>query len=263
MAARRRPSQNLADSLIDKTDLSRMAEAVRRLTRILATALALVFSWLKLRGVEMPRVIAEPESLVIVRAALVLYYVSWVLAVMVDTRDEEDVFFATPTGGSIPRAAISIAVAVSVAFGILCWVQTFEDFVWALVAFWLLNLVAWRYFVRSLVTPIVSASRKISVQTGRRLLQARIDLMDEFLRGKWQWWRFGTGFAGLAILACLTFKPVTDSLTHTLTGITAAGFQAIAIAIFVIGMEGWIWVMRLRRRIGIRVLEHVDRHWPT
>ncbi|MEW6666791.1 MAG: hypothetical protein AB1512_16440 [Thermodesulfobacteriota bacterium] len=256
---RKRPPSDLPLVTLDKKgQLSRLADTTRWMTRTLAGLLALIFAWLKLEGLPLPAVTTEPVALLILRLTLVLYYSSWVLAVMVDTRDFEDAFVSAPHQGKIPARGFSIAVFLSASFGLLCWVQNYRDFVLALALFWVINILGWRYIVMNFLRPAIRESRGVLEKAEGHLYLERISVVDAYVNGGWQSARFIVGALGILLLAFLCFSHFLEAISRSLGFLSSTGFMAIAIAFFVLFVETWIWFQRIRRRIVIRQLERLS-----
>lgn len=236
-----------------------MAESTRWLTRAAAAILAAAFAWLQFQGVPLGTITGEPAASGLLRASLTIYYFSWIAAVMVDTRDEEDVFFAAPNRGRIPAAALWIIVAISVGFAILCWVDNHMQFVIALTIFWTLNIVAWRYFLHALIKPAIRGSRAVASRAGLVFDSQKISLLETYLCGGWQWYRYLAGFASIGLLGALAIPEVSETLRQFLGFGSLAGLGATAVLLHILAFEGWVWWRRLQKRFGIRLLERLQK----
>jgi hypothetical protein len=244
--------------LVEKRAISRMAERARWLVRMAATALAAAFAWLKLKGVPVAEATAEPGAVLLLRLTLVLYYFSWIAAVAIDTRDEEDVLLQAPNRGNIPVAAVVIVISISVAFGLLCWVRSFPEFVAALAAFWVLNVLAWRYLMNKLMSPAIEASASAARERRAYFEEQRVVLLREYLDGRWQWARFGWGTASLLCLAGLCVPTMADAVRGMVGFKSSSAVGSAAVLTHLLLVEGWVWWRRLEKRIGIRLLERVE-----
>ena len=255
---RREGDPQAAALLSQKRALSRLAASTRWLTRAAGTLLASIFAWLKLNDVPFAQITAEPAASVLLRSALVAYYFSWIVAVGLDTRDEEDVLYAVPNDGRFPAAALAILIAISVGFGILCWVNSYPQFVIALGTFWVLNFLAWRYLLRSVISPALERSYTLAATAGGPFDTEKLRLLDSFLRGRWQWSRFGAGAISIGVLAALTHPSVAEPARASFGFASSSGLGASAIALHLALFEGWIWWRRIERRVGIRLLERLE-----
>ncbi|HLJ75246.1 MAG TPA: hypothetical protein VKU62_11720 [Thermoanaerobaculia bacterium] len=65
---------------------------VRRLIGFLAASLAIVFSWLKLKGSELLPAAASLPGGVVIRAALIFWYASWLYGCLADIDQQERVY---------------------------------------------------------------------------------------------------------------------------------------------------------------------------
>ena len=247
------PSQDL----VEKRILNRLGAKTRLLTRASAALLAGAFAWLKLEGVPFPAITTEPAATVVLRLALVLYYFGWLLAVMVDTRDEEDVLLKAPNSGRLSPLALAIIVSISLGFGVLCWVRDYRDFVVALGAFWGLNIVAWQYLLRRVVRPAIRSTLDALSETGTLFDNEKVRSLEHFLCGSWQWWRFAVGGLSLGVLASLAFSRLAQLVAAQLGFLSASGAMACAILIHILAFESWMWWKRMQRWVEIRLLERL------
>ena len=246
--------QETAELLRDKTELSRMVRRFRTLIRILAASLAIAFAWLKLRGVDFPRLESQAAATILLRASLVFWYFSWLAAVLLDTRDEEDVLHRAPRGGRLPRVGLALCLVITVLFGLLCAVSTFEQFAVFLAAYWLINVVGWVYLISALLGPAMRASREYYDDIEDLFLVEQVRQLQRFLEGHWQWWRFGTGILAIAGINFVVFSKQGATLASHVEQLSEASLISLSILLFVVLFEIWVWVPRIRRWLAIRYL---------
>lgn len=244
-----------------KNRLIRMARLARILIRLLAGILAIAFAWLKLSGFPLPRLDTNLAATVFLRIALVTYYFAWLFGTTFDTRDEETLLAAAPNRGRIPVAAIGICVVITVVFGVLCWVDSYEKFAIALAAFWLLNILAWRYLVTKLTGPAIRTSYSTYKQEGAYFFVEKVRQLERYLEGRWQWYRFAAGLVGVIIVNLVVFSSLGDRVASGIALLSRDSFASLTILLFVLIFEAWVWYFRIKRRIGIQTIEYLEESY--
>ena len=203
---------------------------------------------------QLPRALGEVVTnsdfaTVLWRVSLVLYFLSWVLGSESDIDAQEEVYLVAPREGTLSQQDIGVGIGIAVVFGVLCWVSdNYRDFALALTGFWIVNIVTWRYLVRLLATPI-RESHTLYEREGRYIELERLRVAENYIAGNWQRWRFAIG----ALLAI-----VMNGLAWFDFG---RGYAAASIFVFVISVEAWMWLMRLRRKLALKALEEFGERY--
>jgi hypothetical protein len=245
-----------------KTELSRMARKIRSFVRILAAMLALIFGWLKLQGVPLPRLESDGVALLLLRLALVIYYFAWLSGVLFDTRVEEEVLYAAPQKGKIPPIAYGICVLVVVVFGVLCWVKNYPQFIVVLTFFWVVDILGWRYYlVARLIQPAMQESLETYKAEGAYFLVEQARQLEAYIAGSWKWARFWAGLGFIGVLAVLAFTRGAEIVAQRAGFLSASALLSLGILLWVLSMEGWIWYHRLRSTFVIRYLEEMKTRY--
>ena len=95
------------------------------------------------------------------------------------------------------RSSVSGALASNaLGFGILCYVSS-KDYRWAAVAltgFWGFNILVWRYMV-GVLKGSVHGSYASYGRSRRYIDMEKVRVVERYIDGQWQWWRFGLGAA--------------------------------------------------------------------
>jgi hypothetical protein len=185
------------------------------------------------------------------RAALVVYFLSWVIGADSDIEFQQEAYLVAPreeTGG-LTRTDIAMAVGIAIGFGVLCYVRnSYRGFALALTGFWIGNFLGWRYLTRMLEPPIRESIARC--ERGNRYIELeKVRIVEQYILGRWQWWRFGAGAVLAVGMNILAWKELS------------LGYAAFSIFAFVAIVESWIWLMRSRGKYGLRLLEDLsDRY---
>lgn len=249
---------NSIDVFTEKSRLLRMTRLTRTLVRSLAATLAFAFAWLKLNGFPLPRLDTDLAATFFLRLALVIYYLAWLFGVLLDIQDEETVLAEAPHRGRLPVAAFGLCILITVVFGVLCWVKSYQEFMITLTVFWLVNLIAWRYLVIKLTRSAIEASRARYEAVQAYFHVERLRHLDAYLHGRWQWYRFASGLVVMCALSVVVLGDFAPQLANRLPRLSPDSLISLAILIFVVVFEGWIWGFRVKRRTGIGALDALE-----
>lgn len=243
-------------------EVKSFAHGTRTLVKIIEYSLPVIVGGLELgelihdRGIErlpeaLRHAITNPDfSTVLWKAALVIYFFSWVLGADSDTEMQADIYLNAPHGGRLTKQDIGAILGIAVGFGILCYVSdSYRGFAVVLTLFWGFNILAWRYMVGVLQGPIRQSYASYG-RTARYIDIEKVRVVERYIDGTWQWWRFGVGAAlALAMDALAFFVDVPEGYAHG------------TIFFFVIFVEGWIWLMRWRTKVSLKVLEDLNERY--
>ena|SRR5579864_1264683 len=199
---------------------------------------------------ELGKVVTNADfATVLWRASLVLYFLSWVLGAESDIDAQEEVYLVAPREGTLSTQDIGVGLGIAVVFGVLCWVSNnYRAFAVALTGFWIVNVITWRYLVRLLATPI-HESRALYERDARYIELERLRIAENYIAGNWQQWRFAIG----ALLAIVMNGLAWFDLSR--------GYAAASIFVFVLSVEAWMWLMRLRRKLALKALEEFGERY--
>jgi hypothetical protein len=81
-------------------------------------------------------------------------------------------------------------------------------------------------------------------------------VLERYLCGKWQWYRFSLG--GIVILGLATIVYIKNSqlsIKYTVEPFSWDLIQALGMLVFVAAMEIWIWGERFRTKLSLEFLE--------
>lgn len=250
-------SKSLAavDIAKEKNQLMKLLSSTRTWMSILASGLVLVFGWLKLKGVSIIPLTSDSFTTVLLRGSMILYFFSWVFGASWDAHDQGLVYLTAPNKGRIPVIAIFLMIIITLVFGILCWVDSYVKFAAVLGIFWLVNLIAWQYMMRKLVGEVITKSSTILLQLGHHLELARLHIVRDYLSGSWQWWRFCIGAVLIICINVLANTNVPNDIKAATNVLSAEFVMVFSIFLFVAVVELWIWVMRIKRRISLNLLD--------
>src|SRR6516164_1583566 len=129
----------------DRTGVDKMARNIRWAMRIVAASLVFIFGWLKLKGIDFVPLAQDLPADILLKSSLALYYCCWVAGTAFDLDAQAAVYATAPNKGRIPLGGLGLICSVGFGFGLLCWIESFRAFFFALLAFWSLDWIGWRY----------------------------------------------------------------------------------------------------------------------
>lgn len=246
-----------------EADVKKFAHSVHRIVRAAELLLPVIVG-----GLEIGELVREngfallPHALVsaftnadvarvLWRAALVIYFLSWVIGADSDIEFQQEAYLVAPRGdtGGLTNRDIAIAVGIAIGFGVLCYVRdSYRGFAIALAGFWLANIASWRYLVRMLEPPIRESVAQCE-RENRYIELEKVRIVEHYILGEWQWWRFGIGTLLAIAMNLLAWRGVS------------IGYAAGSIFAFVVIVESWMWLMRWRGKYGIQLLEDLNQRY--
>lgn len=248
------PLEPLPDSF------SNIYRTARWLVRTAAAALALFFGWLQLNGLEFVPIATSLSAAVALKISSAVYYACWVAGLISDTDIQEGLYAIDPNKGRMPLVGFGMAVAFTVVFAVLCWTDTYSKFAAFLAVFFGINVIGWRYLVGHFLTQPVAESREAFRK--HPLRREKLELVyGRYLTGKWQWARFAGGGLLIIVINLLAFTRVADLVLPVTGGLSRDMLIALPVMVFVAFMEAWIWIVRLRLRAALKMLEHLGKRY--
>lgn len=210
------------------------------------------------------------------KITLVLYFSSWILGPKFDKTNEEDVYVSAPRGGRLPMGHVCAVLSVAILFALMAMAETLNDrdnlvpramvlvglnpasigrryqeygpvsFLAFLNVLWVINVPLWLMFVRGHIVPMSRRSQRILKADDDRLGLQKVRVMDDYIMGRWQAWRFATGAIYLIVVDAAVYLQLHRPIKL---------YEYIAICGFVVVFESWVWLERLKARVALRLLE--------
>jgi hypothetical protein len=250
-------------------ELSQMARRVRYAIKAVMIGLGALFALFQIKGIDFQSVLnglldnnaATATELLLLKTAMVLYYSCWIAGALWDTEVQENVYRIAPNRGIMPPqgwALFGIVGASAAVLAVLCWAGSPHYFAAALAGFLLINYITWRV----LVDRVIKESIRDGIATYSSAQQfAKLEslkLWAVYIDGAWQNYRFGVGGAIVTILCVIAFSPLIGAVSR-MTGVSSENLLVIlGIFIYLATLEGWIWIMRVKTKIGIETIRMLN-----
>ena len=244
-----------------KREVKKMSDLLKLLVWLVALFLPLLFGWLRFHGTDVVRIARETQTDILLKVALSVYFLSWCAGLTWDTNDQEMLYTVAPDEGRLRFGGIVIMILLLVVFIMLCFVESFDLFAGLLGVFLVINVTGWRYII-SKVTPVIVASfREYETENEFADLES-LRVLNGFMTGAWQWWRFAVGFSLIAFINLIAFyPPFAQIVSQSMSGLPTEFLLAIGTFSFIVVMEGWIWYQRIRTRATFSLIqEYSDRY---
>ncbi|MGH6849378.1 MAG: hypothetical protein ACREDD_02830 [Methylocella sp.] len=219
------------------------------------------------------------------KSSIVLYFTSWFAGVRLDLAREANIYRLPGPDVQIDPKSASLAFVIFVIFGVMyfiedintagndsllsqigslilidrntkqqviSWITRNGSFV-ILSGFnflWFFNIFLWRWFVEYFIKPLARKSREHYKREDDYFGIVKVDILNDYLDGKWQWTRYKLG---TAYLLCLDL--IIVPIQH---GWLARTTIAAVFAVFVIIFESWVWMERLRAGFSITNIDKLS-----
>jgi hypothetical protein len=249
MTRRPRATSALDSALDGKPQILSGARYIRWLVRTCATVLVLLFSWLKLSGVDFHPLAADITAGLLFQVTMALYYLLWVAGLTSDTDEQEAIYVAAPSKRHTYIGGATTAFFITLVFILLCLVKTPTQFAFALLFFHLINIAAWHYLTKRVMKAEFRKSERIYREADdfSRLEKLRL-VYDWYLAGGWQWGRFAAG--GVVVIAAALvagyFAHSGQSSIRVYGQVVSMELSiALLLLLYAVVMEAWIWRNRL------------------
>lgn len=245
----------------NKNNVIKLARNTKKIIGIISTLLILFFGWLKLKGVPIGFIVNTVSADVILKASLVIYFMSWISGTINDTDDQELVYAIAPNQGRFPWQGIILCALVATVFAVLCFVNSARHFSIVLAIFLLSDIFAWQYMIKKLLKDIIKDSRQEFVKNNEHTKVLKLDLVIKYLSGNWKWLRYAYGGLIVIIIIVMSYTELPQMMSQLYPAIPKDTYISFSIFFYVISFETWIWYMRIKSRIEQKTIDHVDQNY--
>jgi hypothetical protein len=256
------PQLMAADAAAAKSNVIGVVRLSRRFLQASALGLALLFTWLKFRGLNFTPVLNDISAQLLLRSTLAVYYMSWVFGLSSDADDQELLYVKAPNRSRAIALLIGTVLMIAVPFGILCYVQTYRTFAAVLSAFLVFNVVIWLLLIYKVLPEAVRETTAYykANQAYPKIVVLRL-FYDDYLQGSWQHWRFLTGGILVALIDLFAFSDVYQRLKLPALLRDKDFVLALLVFIFVAVIELWMWAQRMQFRVNRSLVEQLSKSY--
>jgi hypothetical protein len=256
MKRKRAKRSSVQQALLDPR-MTQMARSARTLITSLAAALALFFGWLQFREIEFGPIVEDVSAKIVFKGAMALYYACWVAGTTWDTDDQELLYSVAPREGKLPWNGIATAVILATVFGVLCWIPSDRIFAVVLALFLAVNVLSWRYLVTRITRKAIRDAMMVHMKNKNFCETACLEIWTRYLDAPWQWYRFAAGAVVIGMLNLVIFTGLAGFISHKSSHLSTDLLTTIGIVLFILVMESWIWIMRVKTRVGIHTVREL------
>ncbi len=246
------------------SDVLKIFRLGRLLIKIIASVLALLFTWLQFRDVSLPTFLEAAKPELIQKIALVIYYFCWLFGSTADTDAQESVYVDVPKGWRVGIKQFLLVVVFFAVTAAMLWVSGDEKkFAFLLTVFILYNVFGW-WYLNHILKSIMGKSETL-LKTDRSFVDLeKLKIVRHYLTGRWQWKRFGAMCLMILVLDIICFAPLargylTSLITATIDGLKYETMYRLLpdlyLLFFVLVAESWIWIMRVRVATSLTILD--------
>ena len=213
---------------------------------VIALVLALLFPFLKLKGIELGGFISSLPASLVLDTAICLYFLSWCRGLPWDTSTQLSIYVNAPHKGTLfsPTSTFLI-VSVVVTFGLMAWAQSTLAFGVLLLAFLVVDMGGRCYILWSIMPEVEKSDQHYRTRSEYTKLET-LKATAAYMAGKWNLARYAVGVALIVLLGILMFVPsVIGRLQGLLGGVSRDFIIASTMLLYVLVLEGWQWYKRL------------------
>lgn len=240
-----------------RKEVIKIAKMTRSYIAIIALLLVLLFGWLQVRDYIILQIINIQFTNIFYKVTLAIYFSLWVYGTTMDLDDEEYTLLVAPSKSKLTISAISTIIITGIAFGILCSVQTPQAITIVLSIFFIVNVISWQFLIHYVQKPFLKSKQKYE-QAENYFVFLKLEIVEQYLYGNWQWKRFGAGLIVLLALNIIVFFNLSSSIVATLHIPSSLFVVVFLFFLYICVMEIWIWHKRLHKKISFKILDDLD-----
>jgi hypothetical protein len=196
-----------------------------------------------------PPTIGSLGAYVLFKLTLVGYMYCWFFGCNRDLSVQNDVLRDGPKPSF---SEVGLMIVLVAAFAFLFYVEDPLLLSSTFLVFLTINVAGWVY-LQHVARPFSRAAAESYLASHDRVGEIKVMLYEEYMFGRWQWWRFGVGFALLVLLAVTSFgfAPLPPGV-HRDVAFALLALLALSV------LEVWIWYKRLKLKIQWDGLEWLN-----
>jgi hypothetical protein len=235
----------------------------------LSGLLVAAFAWVQIKNFPVIAILENTKPQSILQLALAGGFASWAAAISFDLSTQQAVYVDDPDEGRITFELAGAMILLTAVAGGLLWASNDEKrFALAIDIYILGNIVFWRLLLRR-AKAVIEASKAFYRDEDLFELE-KLNVLETYVGGHWQWYRFGVMFAIAIILDAVCFvaplRDVTALGVHFLfPNFSAAAASSLLPVIAFVGLllvaESWVWLMRAKTRTCIGVIDGFRRRY--
>lgn len=266
-------------------DVDRLATWARWIITIIGGTLAAIFTWLQIKDVPLGVLVESTTPGFLIKAALIPYYFCWIGGATFDVAVQQRVYVADKNRGRLAIDTAAVVAGFFIVALLLLWTSSNEKvfgvsaeqlfdvpyekiFGLVLTAFVVVNIIAWRHIVRR-IKPAIKLSRERFEQKRNFFRLEQLELVTEYMTGRWQMRRF---YGMLAMLAIINFVNWNEGLrlllaqmARNIPGLSDKDVSNLIfgalILLFVFIAEAWIWIKRVNIRTALLVINRLKEKY--
>lgn len=249
---------SLKKNNIDKQTLAKYASWSIRIAKSVALIFGIIFSWLKLKGIDYSIILNELKPNIILRISLIVLYTSWLYGVIIDAKIQEKIYQVSNITKNNITLGILVITPQILLFLILCILtNNLKIFLIVLFISWIYNLLFYFIFTRYLAKDTDKKNEQIYLKDGNFYLIERYNIGYNFLYGNWYIKRYVFGLLILIINIIIYHSLLFGFLSQHHRNVLCA----LLALIFILITEIWIWLERIKRTTKLNYIQTIDNKY--
>lgn len=249
-------------------DMQELFQTARLTAKILGFVVAGIFTVFQFKDLPLSPFTDSGTPQLLIRIALILYFWSWVIATPFNLHLQSTVFTQDPHHGRVP-VGYYFLLPMLLAVGALLAVTSRNERYLALAFSFLLIIdlpIWWQWVVWS--RRVIEASKVTYLHQSAPHYSGveRLNLIENYISGRWQWGRYVAMvlmLIGINIF-CFDSKIRLDfasTLASRLPGASPEMLErllpALSFFLYVVVAELWIWAVRIKTMISLRLIKRL------
>ena len=258
----------------DPDAVSREAKWIEIVVKVTACLLGVAFAVGKLRQTDLS-LVDHTWSEFFLNAAAAFYYFTWISGSLSDLHVQRDVTQRLSRSRWELRATLLVFVICLGAFFVLLGrIHTVRAFLVVVLGILVWDVAAWLLYVRRTLEPQFCDSRRLALEKNDIVAALDVELVRGYMTGGWRVWRWGCGIGAAILIAIVDAAgsayalPSTVAFAHVFSGESLVAFSVL---LYLVGLEAWIWLFRIRRDAcraallqgGARIPDGVRQMWSN
>jgi hypothetical protein len=263
------PGSERSYTLQRRQKVNHFFSTVRRCTSIMTGLIIFGFAWVKLKALPIVTFLENAEPSLVLQIALAIGFGAWLRAISYDLSTHEAVFVDDPDQGKMTASFMAGMLVMAAVGALLLWASSNERiFSIAFFIYLLGNILFWRLILKR-AKAMMEGSRAFYGSNDLFDLE-KIDVLENYADGQWQWNRFFTLIVLALLLIVITnVGPVRGTMTFAIhwifpnlvPAVISSFLPVVVFIISAVAADTWMWLMRFKARESIRVIDDLQKRY--
>jgi len=246
----------------DVKSVIKLKRNLQFLINSIAVLFPFIFAFLTFKNITLQGFLeffANPEAFVLSwNIVLAIYFASWIVGSKYELDKHELIVRFAPKDGELSFGVLAHVSVAAVAGAAILYMQSYIAFVSFLFLFHLINIIGRWHQVRRYSSPMIIKTRDYYRRIEDHISEIQANILYDHVCGTWKIKRFAVGFILLVPMLLIALTPEIDAtFMGSIDFLGIHTTQLVSLALFVLIMEGWVWLRRLQLSSRLHVLSEM------